>query len=136
MFDFGVGYSEMLVLAIVAVIVIGPKDLPKVLRTFGQFMNKARAMSREFQGHVDAAMKDAGVDGLKKDMMDVRKAVSGAASTPTGAAPPSIAPKFPTNNPYMQSTAVREFETQFGNTGSTGETRIAGALHVEPEATT
>ena len=51
-FGFGVGYSELFVLAIIAVVVIGPKDLPKVLRTFGQFMNKARAISREFQGHV------------------------------------------------------------------------------------
>lgn len=136
MFDFGVGYSEMLVLAILAVIVIGPKDLPKVLRAFGQFMNKARAMSREFQGHVDAAMKDAGVDGLKKDMMDVRKSVSGATSAPAGLSPPSIAPKFPSNNPYMQSTATRDFEALFGNTGSMGETRVAGVVHVDAEPAT
>ena len=38
MFDFGVGYSELFVLALIAVIVIGPKDLPKVLRAFGKMM--------------------------------------------------------------------------------------------------
>jgi sec-independent protein translocase protein TatB len=129
MFDFGVGYSEMLVLAIVAVIVIGPKDLPKVLRTIGQFMNKARGMSREFQGHVDAAMKDAGVDGLKKDMMQMRESISTSASAPSTAAP-----KFPSGNTYMTGSAVRDFEAQFGNTGSTGETRVAGVVHLEPEA--
>ncbi len=75
-FDFGVGYSEMFVLAVIAVIVIGPKDLPKVLRTFGQFMKKARGMAREFQGHVDAAMKDSGVDGLKKDLADIKSTVN------------------------------------------------------------
>ena len=42
MFDFGVGYSELFVLALIAVIVIGPKDLPKVLRAFGKMMTKAR----------------------------------------------------------------------------------------------
>ena len=68
MFDFGVGYTELFVLALVAVIVIGPKDLPRVLRTFGQFMQKARGMAREFQGHVDAAMKETGVAELKKDI--------------------------------------------------------------------
>ncbi|MEI2806715.1 MAG: Sec-independent protein translocase protein TatB [Albidovulum sp.] len=68
MFDFGVGYSELFVIAVVAVIVIGPKDLPRVLRTFGQFMNKARRMAGEFQGHVDAAMKDAGVADVRKDI--------------------------------------------------------------------
>jgi sec-independent protein translocase protein TatB len=130
MFDFGVGYSEMLVLAIVAVIVIGPKDLPKVLRTFGQFMNKARSMSREFQGHVDAAMKDAGVDGLKKDMMQMRESIGTAAGAP---ATSTTAPKFPSGNLYASSTAQRDFETHFGSTGSTGETRVAGVVHLEPE---
>jgi sec-independent protein translocase protein TatB len=68
MFDFGVGYSEMFVLALIAVIVIGPKDLPKVLRAFGRMMTKVRGMSREFQGHIDNAMKDAGLEDVKKDL--------------------------------------------------------------------
>jgi sec-independent protein translocase protein TatB len=72
MFDFGVGYSEMFVLALIAVIVIGPKDLPKVLRAFGQMMTKMRGMAREFQGHVDSAMKDAGLDDVKKDLQALK----------------------------------------------------------------
>jgi sec-independent protein translocase protein TatB len=68
MFDFGVGYSEMFVLALIAVIVIGPKDLPKVLRGFGRMMTKVRGLSREFQGHVDSAMKEAGLEDVKKDL--------------------------------------------------------------------
>jgi sec-independent protein translocase protein TatB len=128
MFDFGVGYSEMLVLAIVAIIVIGPKDLPKVLRTLGQFMNKARGMAREFQGHVDAAMKDAGVDGIKKDMMQMRQSIGQGAGPPVAS---TTAPKFPTGNAYMTSNATRDFETHFGTTDASGETRVAGVLHVE-----
>ena len=72
MFDFGVGYSEMFVLALIAVIVIGPKDLPKVLRAFGQMMTKMRGMAREFQGHVDSAMKDAGLEDVKKDLQGLK----------------------------------------------------------------
>ena len=72
MFDFGVGYSEMFVLALIAVIVIGPKDLPKVLRAFGQMMTKMRGMAREFQGHVDSAMKDAGLEDVKKDFQALK----------------------------------------------------------------
>jgi len=68
MFDFGVGYSELFVLALIAVIVIGPKDLPKMLRAFGKMMTKARGMAREFQGHVDSAMKDAGLEDVKKNL--------------------------------------------------------------------
>jgi sec-independent protein translocase protein TatB len=44
MFDFGVGYSELFVLGIIAVIVIGPKDMPVMLRKFGQIMQKVRGM--------------------------------------------------------------------------------------------
>ena len=72
MFDFGVGYSELFVLALIAVIVIGPKDLPKVLRSFGRMMTKMRGMAREFQGHVDSAMKDAGLEDVKKDIQGLK----------------------------------------------------------------
>ena len=134
MFDFGVGYSEMFVLAVVAIIVIGPKDLPKVLRTFGQFMRKARGMAREFQGHVDAAMKDAGVDGIKKDVMDMRKSIGSAVGAP--AAPVTPAPKFPGNSVYAASSASRDFESHFDVSSQSGETRVAGVLHVEANSAT
>jgi sec-independent protein translocase protein TatB len=62
----------LFVLALIAVIVIGPKDLPKMLRAFGKMMTKARGMAREFQGHVDSAMKDAGLDDVKKDLQGLK----------------------------------------------------------------
>jgi sec-independent protein translocase protein TatB len=72
MFDFGIGYTELFVIAVVAIIVIGPKDLPKVLRAFGRTMNKMRGMAREFQGHMDAAMREAGLDEVKKEVQSIR----------------------------------------------------------------
>jgi sec-independent protein translocase protein TatB len=128
-FGFGVGYSEMFVLAIIAVIVIGPKDLPVVLRTFGQFMRKARGMAREFQGHVDVAMKEAGVDGLKKDLGDLKSTINTQASAPAKSSVPAA------YSAYNLSGAAKDFETYFGSTGSTGETRVAGTLLVTPEPT-
>ena len=68
MFDFGIGYTELVVIALVAVIVIGPKDLPKVLRAFGRTMQKVR----EFQGHLDQAMREAGVDDIKKEISNLK----------------------------------------------------------------
>ena len=70
MFDFGIGYTELVVIALVAIIVIGPKDLPSVLRAFGRTMTKMRGMAREFQGHLDAAMKEAGLDEVKKEIFN------------------------------------------------------------------
>lgn len=123
MFDFGVGYSELFVLAVIAVIVIGPKDLPKVLRTFGQFSRKAKGMAREFQGHVDAAMKDAGVDGLKKDLADIKSTVSTSVSAPGGVmSAMSLAP----STAYALSSSQKDFGSYFGTNPTDGETRIAG----------
>ena len=72
MFDFGVGYTEMFLIAVVAIIVIGPKDLPRVLRAFGKTMAKMRGMAREFQGHLDSAIRDAGLEDVKKDLQDLK----------------------------------------------------------------
>jgi sec-independent protein translocase protein TatB len=60
------------VIALVAIIVIGPKDLPKVLRAFGRTMQKVRGMAREFQGHLDQAMREAGVDDIKKEINNLK----------------------------------------------------------------
>jgi sec-independent protein translocase protein TatB len=119
MFDFGVGYSELFVLALLAVIVIGPKDLPKVLRTFGQFMNKARGMAREFQGHVDAAMKDAGIDDLKKEAQGVKSSMSSSLSVPNlmGGSGGAAA---------TQSRQSNDFDSLFGSAPEAGETKVAG----------
>ena len=68
MFDFGLGSSELLLIAIVALIVIGPKDLPQLLRTMGQYMRKVQGMAREFQNHLNEAAKEAGVDDVKKEV--------------------------------------------------------------------
>jgi sec-independent protein translocase protein TatB len=72
MFDFGVGYTEMFLIAVVAIIVIGPKDLPRVLRTFGKTIGKMRGMAREFQGHLDSAMKEAGLHDVKKEFNNLK----------------------------------------------------------------
>jgi sec-independent protein translocase protein TatB len=68
MFDFGLGSSELLLVAIVALIVIGPKDLPRLLRTMGQYMRKIQGMAREFQNHLNEAAKETGIDDVKKDI--------------------------------------------------------------------
>ena len=61
---FGLGASEMVVIGIVALIVIGPKDLPGLFRTVGQFTGKARMMAREFSRAMNQAADDAGVKDI------------------------------------------------------------------------
>ena len=63
---FGLGASEMVVIGIVALIVIGPKDLPGLFRTMGQFTGKARTMAREFSRAMNAAADEAGARDISK----------------------------------------------------------------------
>jgi sec-independent protein translocase protein TatB len=73
---FDIGWSELVVIAVVALVVIGPKELPAVLRTFSQYLGKIRRMASEFQGQFQEAMREAEMADLKKsvdEMTDVAK---------------------------------------------------------------
>ena len=76
---FDIGWSELVVIAVVALIAIGPKELPGVLRMVGQWMGKARKMAAEFQGQFQEAMREAEMADLKKSFDEVREAASGLA---------------------------------------------------------
>jgi sec-independent protein translocase protein TatB len=65
---FDLGWTELLIIGVVALIVVGPKDLPKMFRTLGQMMGKARGMAREFQRAMDAAADEAGVKDIARDL--------------------------------------------------------------------
>jgi len=69
MLDFDVG--KLVVIGVVALIVIGPKDLPRVLRQVGNVMGKMRRMANEFQGQFMEAMREADVENLKKEVQSV-----------------------------------------------------------------
>jgi sec-independent protein translocase protein TatB len=62
---FDIGMSELLVVGTVALIVVGPKDLPGMFRTFGRYTGKLKAMGREFSRAMEAAADDAGVNDIK-----------------------------------------------------------------------
>jgi sec-independent protein translocase protein TatB len=64
---FDIGWSELLVIGIVALVVIGPKELPGVVRTLGQTMAKLRRMAADFQNQFNEAMREADLVDLKKD---------------------------------------------------------------------
>jgi sec-independent protein translocase protein TatB len=77
---FDISWSEFAIIAVVALIAIGPKELPGVLRTVGQWIGKARKMASEFQGQFQEAMREAEMADLKKSFDEVKEAATGFAS--------------------------------------------------------
>ena len=67
---FDIGWMEMLVIAVVAIVVIGPKDLPKVLHTVGQWMSRARGVARNFQDQMEEMARQSGIDEVRKQIQN------------------------------------------------------------------
>ena len=68
---FDISWTEFLLIGVVALIVIGPKELPAVLRTVGQWTRKVRSMAADFQGQFQEAMREAEMADLKKQVDDI-----------------------------------------------------------------
>ena len=65
---FDVGWPELLLIGVVALVVIGPKDLPRAMRIAGYWMRKARTLSREFQNSVDQMIREAELDEVRQEL--------------------------------------------------------------------
>jgi sec-independent protein translocase protein TatB len=73
---FDMSWGEMMVIGAVALIVIGPKDLPRTLRTVGNMVGKVRRMASDFQGQFQEAMREAELDDVKRQIQGVNDSVS------------------------------------------------------------
>jgi sec-independent protein translocase protein TatB len=70
---FDIGWAELLLIGIVALIVVGPKELPVLFRTAGRFMGRARAMAREFQRSMEQAADDSGLRGAADELRSINR---------------------------------------------------------------
>src|SRR6188474_2125239 len=70
---FDIGMQELLVIAVVAIVVIGPKDLPRALRTVGQWTSRMKRMAREFQSQFTEAIREAELDAVQRDIEEITK---------------------------------------------------------------
>lgn len=69
---FDIGWTELLLLGVLAILVVGPKDLPRMMRTIGQYTAKIRAAAREFQRSFDEMARESELDELRKQIADVK----------------------------------------------------------------
>jgi sec-independent protein translocase protein TatB len=102
---FDIGWSELLVIAVVAIIVMGPKELPRLMRTFGHYTGKLRRAAGEFQRQFEDAVRESELDEVRKALHDVRDTSADlstsidkplmTAKPPAAAAGPSTLPPAP-----------------------------------------
>ncbi len=118
---FDIGWSELLVIGVVAIIAIGPKDLPLALKTVGQWVAKARALAREFQGSLDEMIRESELDKVKqevqnaassfdvtKDLEATKAEVEKALEMPSIEADPLSPPPPPTETAFAPAEAKPE----------------------------
>jgi sec-independent protein translocase protein TatB len=102
---FDLGWGKIIIIAVIALVVIGPKELPAVLRTVGQWMGKIRRMAAEFQGQFQEAMREAEMADLKKSIDSITEATRGIGD-PLGTVSKNIESAFadkPTATPATPS---------------------------------
>ena len=75
---FDIGWSELLVIGVVAIIVVGPKELPRLMRTFGHYLGKVRHMAADFQRQFEEAVRDSEIEEVRKAMQDFHAQASDA----------------------------------------------------------
>jgi len=91
---FDIGWSELLVIGVVAIVVVGPKELPRLMRTFGHYLGKVRHMAADFQRQFEEAVRDSEIDEVRKAMQDFHAEVS------------DVTPRGTVDKPLMMPTPV------------------------------
>ncbi len=120
---FDIGWGEFLLVGIIALIVIGPKELPTVMRTLGHWIGRVKRMASEFQGQFQEALREAELDDLKKQAADLTGSV-GDLANPLGDVQKDVERALDTSD--FDKPEASEFD-------STGAEPAAAA---EPDATT
>ena len=77
---FGIDSGELLIIAVVALVVIGPKDLPRVMRTVGQWVGRARGMAKHFRSGIDTMIREAELEDMEKNWQARQRADHARAS--------------------------------------------------------
>ena len=128
---FDIGWSELLVIAVVAIVVVGPKELPRMLRTFGKTMGQVRRTANDFKRQFDEALREAereaGLEETKKQLQtisrmdpvgDVKKDLDQTIRAVGSPATPAKLPPEPAPSPEPEKPASAPHEAEPLKTGA------------------
>lgn len=90
--DFGLSWIEMMIIGLVAIIVVGPKDLPQLLRTVGKWFGQMKRMARDFQRQLDSAVRDEELDKLRREVSELHRSTTSDISRTTSELNRGISP--------------------------------------------
>lgn len=93
-----IGWSELLVVAVVAIVIVGPKELPRLMRTFGRYAGKLRRAASDFQRQFDEAMRESEAEEVRKNIENIR-ATAGSFDLKATLDKPVMLPKEPARSP-------------------------------------
>ena len=126
---FDIGASELLVIGVVALVVIGPKELPGVLRTVGKTVGKVRQMAGEFQAQFSEAMREAEMEETRKKVSEIGESVKSALDTDT---PPSSTSATPPSEAEINAATVADISPPLPEPAHVSHEAIAAELGATP----
>ncbi|HEX3860686.1 MAG TPA: Sec-independent protein translocase protein TatB [Stellaceae bacterium] len=132
---FDIGWPELMLIGAIALVVIGPKDLPRALRVAGFWVRKARTLSREFQSSIDQMIREAELDEMRQELKkatefdlekEFQKTVDPDGSLAESIKPPEI-PDFFDNTPAAVGAVEAERHSILAPPGETATAEEAGS---------
>jgi sec-independent protein translocase protein TatB len=129
---FDIGWSEMAIIMLVALVVIGPKDLPRLARTLGQWVAKGRSMAREFQRSLEDMAREAELDDVKREIekvgrTNIRQSIEKTID-PTG----ELGQAFDANSSNKPS--AKALDSSADSSSANGDAKQSAAAKPEPAA--
>src|SRR5215472_12763888 len=146
---FDLSMTELMLIGVVALVVIGPKDLPKALRVAGYWIGKARTLSREFHSSVEQMIREAELDEMRQELKkateidlekEFRETVDPTGSLTESLKPPELPnfsepPKVPENGEAQAATVSADGDTQVAAAAADFEADAPAAPAIRPSDT-
>ncbi len=131
---FEISWSELLILAVVTLIFVGPKDLPKFLSTMGRYAGMVKRQAAEFRAQFDEAMRQAELDALKKEVEDVRTDIQNSVrESPAKPAPPLAQPETTAERAAVPPAEAAPLQVTLPLGRTAEEVKQGAAAHDEAE---